>query len=332
MPVPATPTAPNLQTPSSSTKPILSSTPGSTPNVAQSEGSSSDPYAHLSPEQLAALQEELREAEVRYSERMRQASLISDESERKTRLDGLANSFGTKQSLIRKKYGVRLRMRRTKAEIQAERDRMQYKTAAELQAELGFVNTGPGRSIASSSQAPLRNTGSTDGESLKAPRAAVAIGGWAAVNQKTKQPMSTPTSTTILASSLSVPNPKVESRTDVSMHGSKRRHSGAEGEFPQHKRVAYSEMSGLAGPSSTEAETTDPTMNMNPNRMSRADEARAMGTTANPLTLDDSDSDSGDETSDEDIPSQLPPSIRQSLQRSSSAAAPEGSQAGSNSK
>ena len=40
------------------------------------------------------------------------------------RLEGLRNSFGTRQSIVRKKFGVRLRERRTKAEILAERERM----------------------------------------------------------------------------------------------------------------------------------------------------------------------------------------------------------------
>lgn len=106
---------------------ILEGTPGLlVPNTG------ADPYAHLSPEQLTALQRELSEAEITYGERMRQANMIPDEAERKQRLDGLGNSFSTKQSLIRKRYGVRLRVRRTKAEILNERDRMVYKTAAEL--------------------------------------------------------------------------------------------------------------------------------------------------------------------------------------------------------
>ncbi len=50
-----------------------------------------------------------------------QAELMGSLEDRRVRLDGLRNSFGTKQSMIRKKYGVRLRERRTKAEIEAER-------------------------------------------------------------------------------------------------------------------------------------------------------------------------------------------------------------------
>lgn len=70
---------------------------------------------------------ELREAELKYTNKFKEAETIPDETERRTKLEGLRNSFGTKQSMIRKKYGVRLRERRTKAEIQAERERMGLK-------------------------------------------------------------------------------------------------------------------------------------------------------------------------------------------------------------
>ncbi|OAA65533.1 Zinc finger, C2H2 [Niveomyces insectorum RCEF 264] len=82
------------------------------------------PYAHLTDEQLNALNEELKTVEIMYAERMRQAELLDDPVERRNRLEGLRNSFGTRQSIIRKRYGVRLRERRTRAEIDAERARM----------------------------------------------------------------------------------------------------------------------------------------------------------------------------------------------------------------
>lgn len=96
-------------------------TPSSTPSGTPGAG---DPYAHLSPAQMSAMQEELRQAEIKYGDRLRQAQSIVDEAERKTRIDALGNSYGTKQSMIRKKYGVRLRTRRTKAEIEAEKERI----------------------------------------------------------------------------------------------------------------------------------------------------------------------------------------------------------------
>lgn len=258
-------------------------------------GAVADPYAHLSPEQLTAMQQELRDAEIKYGERMRQANLIPDEAEKKQRIDGLSNSFGTKQSLIRKKYGVRLRMRRTKAEIQSERDRMQYRTAAELIADIGItgISHGPGRPLTSAPHPPRPS----------------AQGGtsWASANNRVAAQQA-PTNSTL-------PEPSM----DVTMHGgNKRRFSGSNTDSPNHKRVAYSQMGGL-GSAAASAETKDPTL---PSRaISASSFIKGKGTVDEPMALGDTDdSDSGESGEDEDIPAQLPASVRQSLHRSSSAA------------
>ncbi len=73
---------------------------------------------------MEALNAELLQAEEQYSGRFREAEAITDPEQRRVRLESLRNTFGTKQSMIRKKYGVRLRERRTRTEIQAERERM----------------------------------------------------------------------------------------------------------------------------------------------------------------------------------------------------------------
>lgn len=99
------------------------STPASGGKVAGSPNPA-DPYAHLTPEQRAAMEKELQEAEQKYAPRFAEAQLIPDFRARQKAIDGIRNSFGTKQSMIRKKYGVRLRERRTKAEIEAERARL----------------------------------------------------------------------------------------------------------------------------------------------------------------------------------------------------------------
>ncbi|EJT76039.1 hypothetical protein GGTG_05963 [Gaeumannomyces tritici R3-111a-1] len=105
--------------------PMTSTPPSSgTPNLLGRTVSGADPYAHLTDHQRLSLNEELRQAEVQFAERFKQADAIVDHNERRTKLDGLRNSFGTKQSIIRKKYGVKLRERRTRAEIEAERQRM----------------------------------------------------------------------------------------------------------------------------------------------------------------------------------------------------------------
>lgn len=82
------------------------------------------PYAHLTPQKLKDLNIQLQEAEEVYSERMRQAQLeIANPFELKVRMDSLKNSLATKQSMIRKKYGVKLRTRRNRHEIMEDRAR-----------------------------------------------------------------------------------------------------------------------------------------------------------------------------------------------------------------
>jgi hypothetical protein len=100
----------------------------------------------MNEQQLQAMNDELHQAEENYAPRFAQASLIPDENARKARLEGLRNSFGTKQSMIRKKYGVRLRERRTKAEIMAERERLGIQKA-----ERERVKRGPASAAYSSS-------------------------------------------------------------------------------------------------------------------------------------------------------------------------------------
>ncbi|KAK2066967.1 hypothetical protein P8C59_000742 [Phyllachora maydis] len=88
------------------------------------KANNADPYGHLTAEQLAAMNAELGAAEMHYAGRFKEAEAIENPAERRSRVDGLRNSFGTKQSMIRKKFGVRLRERRTRAAIEAERQRM----------------------------------------------------------------------------------------------------------------------------------------------------------------------------------------------------------------
>ncbi|KAH8676056.1 hypothetical protein BX600DRAFT_454239 [Xylariales sp. PMI_506] len=97
-------------------------TPSSTPPGPFS--SVADPYAHLTPETRTRMEEDLRLAEEAFAPRFKHAESIEDPAERKQKQEALQNSFSTKQSIIRKKYGVRLRQRRTKAEIEAERERL----------------------------------------------------------------------------------------------------------------------------------------------------------------------------------------------------------------
>ncbi|KAK5632948.1 hypothetical protein RRF57_008662 [Xylaria bambusicola] len=80
-----------------------------------------DPYGHLTPDRKAQLEEELRQAEISYVPRFAEAEAMTDTEAKKAKLESLHNTYSTKQSMIRKKYGVRLRVRRTRQEIEAER-------------------------------------------------------------------------------------------------------------------------------------------------------------------------------------------------------------------
>ncbi|CAK7236090.1 hypothetical protein SBRCBS47491_009517 [Sporothrix bragantina] len=106
-------------------QPAVMPTPPRPPQPGSAHKSpASDAYAHLSEEKLAALNNELLKCEEIFAERFREVDDIVDPSQRRMKLDNLKNSFGTRQSIIRKKYGVRLRERRTKAELISERERM----------------------------------------------------------------------------------------------------------------------------------------------------------------------------------------------------------------
>ncbi|CAJ2503978.1 Uu.00g113720.m01.CDS01 [Anthostomella pinea] len=99
------------------------SQPSRLPTATQASGGN-DPYSHLTPLQRAELNEALHEVVVKYAPRFREAEQIKDPNERKVRLTGTQNILYAKQSTIRKRFGVRLRHKRTKEEIEQERVRM----------------------------------------------------------------------------------------------------------------------------------------------------------------------------------------------------------------
>lgn len=97
--------------------------PATVATMSTGKGKVQDPYAHLLPEQKERLEADLAEAEAHYGQLMQKASELP-EPRREEELAKLRNSFNTKQSTTRKKYGVKLRERRTRAEIDAERERL----------------------------------------------------------------------------------------------------------------------------------------------------------------------------------------------------------------
>jgi len=82
-----------------------------------------DPYAKLTPEQRRDFEYDMRQAEEKYGGLMMEAMKLP-EAEREKELAKLKNSYNTKQSTTRKKYGIRLRQRRSVAEVEAERTRL----------------------------------------------------------------------------------------------------------------------------------------------------------------------------------------------------------------
>lgn len=277
------PSRPAVQLSATST-PSLSkaSSPGypGTPGLTDPHGFVGDPYAHLSPEQLAAMQSELREAEIRFGERMRLANLISDHAEKKTRLEGLGNSFSTKQSMIRKKYGVRLRIRRGKAEIQQERSRVQYKTSTELQADFGMTATRRSGATGFTAYQPNATDGSTP------PPIA-----WAPVNQ-----------------------------VKSDLHGNlKRRFSGSQSPAMKRVAYdEMSGLGGTAGEAEGQDPTLPNKEPLVGGGLGSKDEPMSLdGSSSENEGGSGSNDDGSDE--DQDIPAVLPASVIQTLQRGSSA-------------
>jgi hypothetical protein len=269
------------------------------------------------------MNEELLAAEEKYAPRFAEANQIPDENARKAKIEGLRNSFGTKQSMIRKKYGVRLRERRTKAEIQAERERMGLQ---KLEKEREKV------ARASAAAQPHGVNASAHVDAVSRPSGG---NGWTAAN--------TPRANAVWEE-----------------HDTKRRRMDEGGGYhtaykavaddtPTRKPLSVSEMgSGLSGAAATAA-MHDPTLppssqptrvyeqsgarveihepskaadkptttagaasgSATPNGHSRHPSADRRGSSEKPLVVIDDESSSDDD--DEDIPSTLPAHVRKSL-------------------
>ncbi|CAP71527.1 uncharacterized protein PODANS_6_1150 [Podospora anserina S mat+] len=314
--------------------PIASLAPNGTPNASLSTPARSqlvnralagtptaspipgDPYAHLTPEQFQAMNEELHEAEIKYRPRFAEAEAIPDENERRLRVEGLRNSFGTKQSMIRKKYGVRLRERRTKAEIQAERERLGIKQAEKDQAR---ASMGP--------------AGKTEDRPVVISDVPVPVvppmpvgppaAGWVAAN--------TPR-----------PNPGAAEEEE---HDAKRRRTDTNGGYQTPYRTGVEDtptrkvsasFDGAGGSGVQNTGNPYPALGKPPNHADLAAQAAAATAALNgqngnsskqPIAIDDGDDDSDSSGDDEDIPSTLPAHVRNSL--GASAAGKTGSRAGS---
>ncbi|KAI1143537.1 hypothetical protein F5Y05DRAFT_408982 [Hypoxylon sp. FL0543] len=240
-----------------------------------------DPYGHLHPTTRMKLDEELKAAEITYAARFKEAEAIEDPALRQSKLDGLHNSFSTKQSIIRKKYGVRLRNRRTKAEIDNEKQRMGLKRGSPGQPDgtpsVKRARTDDGPSHLGSQVRPqVPGSGASEPRShLAVSDMSAGLGGSSATATTTDptQPSST--------SSQSVP----------SQHQELAQNSLA----ALQKKKGYRVSTHVTQP--TEVSPSDSTMEgSTPQRSNSA---------AEPIVVDDDDSSDSD--SDEDIPASLPP-------------------------
>ncbi|KAK2037983.1 hypothetical protein LZ31DRAFT_600022 [Colletotrichum somersetense] len=115
-----------------STAPAMQ-TPRATPLTTHPDSSESEPLgtprardmAHLTASQVHALKEELRLAEENFRIKINDTQRAGgDADEVQKRITSLRNSYACKQSIIRKKYNIRLRQRRGREEMEQERMRM----------------------------------------------------------------------------------------------------------------------------------------------------------------------------------------------------------------
>ncbi|KYK58621.1 hypothetical protein DCS_05638 [Drechmeria coniospora] len=108
-------------------------TPTPTPSTTTPQSAGAvDPYARLTPAQRAQLETEMQLAEAKFGCLMRNAMQLPPD-QRDGELAKLKNSYTSKQSMIRKKYGIRLRERRSKSQIDAEKSRLFGSSATEHQ-------------------------------------------------------------------------------------------------------------------------------------------------------------------------------------------------------
>ncbi|RYP76119.1 hypothetical protein DL771_001943 [Monosporascus sp. 5C6A] len=248
-----------------------------------------DPYAHLNEATLARLNEELRQAEISFAARFKEAEGIPDPTERKTKLDGLQNSFSTKQSIIRKKYGVRLRNRRTRAEIEGERQRMGLKHTPPSQPDdtpsYKRQRTGQGIYLLGTQQSPLPSSvPNSPSKHLAVSDINTGLGGSSATAALTDP--------TLPAQS--------QQQTPASQHPAN--------QPPPHNSLSSLQRKGYR----VSSHVTQPGQ-PSPTRATQTQSPpdQRSGSASAPVVLDDDgDSSDSDSDSDEEIPASLPPGAR----------------------
>lgn len=308
------------------------STPSAETPAVTKTSNPGDPYAHLTDEQLAMMDADLKEAEKKFAPRFADAYAIPDENERRIKVEGLRNSFGTKQSMIRKKYGVRLRQRRTKAEIQAEEERMgleklRRKQKAEKAAEkaankaAALQAAASGSGAGSAGAAPPRPAGS-GWVAANAPRANTV---WEEHEAKRRRMDTTGSYTTPTKSTLSVSEiggglagvaataetedptrpPPVLNYQAVNSNGNSNDQSEEEEEDDEEDESG----SGSGSPETADDDGMDIDQTSRPAPVQHNQNSNHTSQSHN----NDDDDDDSDSSDDEDIPSTLPAHVRQTL-------------------
>lgn len=94
------------------------------PTPLSSDGQANrDPYSHLTPEQRRDFDAEMARTLAQFETQVAKYAHLPPEQQRPEILR-LKNGLKTKESLTRKKYGIRLRERRSKQEVEEERTRL----------------------------------------------------------------------------------------------------------------------------------------------------------------------------------------------------------------
>ncbi|KAI1083141.1 hypothetical protein F5B20DRAFT_528719 [Whalleya microplaca] len=252
--------------------------PNGTP--ADSPGSGGyDPYAHLNPSTLAKLNEELRQAEISYAPRFREAEAVEDPSSRRARVDNVQNSFSTKQSIIRKKYGVRLRVRRTKAEIEGERQRI----------------SSMKRTPSSTQETPTAKRQRTDDGPTYPSSPSTHSGG---PEHKSNHLAVSDMNSGLGGSSATA------AINDPTASASLQQKTPAQQSLSSYQRKGYRVSSHVTP--SAQVSPTDGTMTEGSTKPQSPQNAQRSGSASAPVVLDD-DSESDSDDSDGDIPAQIPP-------------------------
>ncbi|KAJ3479113.1 hypothetical protein NLG97_g8404 [Lecanicillium saksenae] len=156
-------------------------TPRAAPAASQaSPGQSpgpSDPYAVLTPNERIAFDAEMAKADQKYADNLKKARELPPDQQ-KAEFARVKNIYNNKQSVTRKKYGIRLRDRKSRADVEGERNRMLSSrqntpgstgTPAHSEAALTPTTRGERDSISSQATTPRATLFSEAGNGLSGP-------------------------------------------------------------------------------------------------------------------------------------------------------------------